>query len=78
MSSCFPKARACFLLNYFLLIYLVTLPERKASIQWQTYFLYTSYYLGYYGQHIEGELKLINCKIYPHVLNYSAINLTCV
>lgn len=66
----------------FFKIYLVTLPRTENSYSGsETYFLCTSITLPgrhIYGQHIEGALKLINYKLYPHALNYSAINLTCV
>lgn len=44
------------------------------------YFLCISHCLMtlYDGQHIGDALKVISSKIYPHVLNYSTINLTCV
>lgn len=37
----------------------------------------TSLCLGYYGQLIDGALKLISCKICPHILNY-CISFNCV
>lgn len=58
-------------------------PELKIPVQglkllFSLYISHFAWERDIYGQHIEGALKLINYKIYPHALNYSAIHLTYV
>lgn len=65
---------------FLLLIYLATLSRTEGfyTVSETFFFVHQSHCRGCYGRHIEGALKLINCKVYPHIPNCSAIKVTCV